>query len=167
MTKIIQYIYYRIASVAWNASSWGKSVYDGFAYAVLGTCITFNALLIFSILRYAITGAYPSETIDFFLKTIYIPLMIVSVFFLHSKDKKAYKKLEAKYKNDQYRELKGWLIAIYCILSFFSVVIVSCLFPCLLRIEAVTVPSQYDNRFYYATRQRQSYNQPHGPNWME
>ena len=116
MTKIIQYIYYRIASVAWNASSWGKSVYDGFAYAVLGTCITFNALLIFSILRYAITGAYPSETIDFFLKTIYIPLMIVSVFFLHSKDKKAYKKIEAKYKNDQYRELKGWLIAIYCIL---------------------------------------------------
>ena len=27
------------------------------------------------------------------------------------------------------------------------------LFPCLLHIEAVTVPSQYDNRFYYATRQ--------------
>ena len=52
--------------------------------------------------------------------------MIVSVFFLHSKDKKAYMKLEAKYKIDQYRELKGWLIAIYCILSFFSVVIVSC-----------------------------------------
>lgn len=127
MAEIIQYVYYRIASISWNASSWGKSVYDGFAYAVLGTCITFNALLIFSILRYAITGAYPSETIDFFLKTIYIPLMIVSVFFLHSKDKKAYKKLEAKYKNDQYRELKGWLIAIYCILSFFSVVIVSCI----------------------------------------
>lgn len=33
------------------------------------------------------------------------------------------------------------------------------LFPCLLSIEAVTVPSQYDNRFYYATRQ--TYNQPH------
>ena len=35
---------------------------------------------------------------------------------------------------------------------------------CLLRIEAVTVPSQYDNRFYYANRQ--SYNQPHCPHWM-
>ena len=34
-------------------------------------------------------------------------------------------------------------------------------FRCLLHLEAVTVPSQYDNRFYYATRQRQSYNQPH------
>ncbi len=52
--------------------------------------------------------------------------MIVSVFFFPSKDKKDYKKLETKYKNDQYRELNGWLIAIYCILSFFSVVIVSC-----------------------------------------
>ena len=26
------------------------------------------------------------------------------------------------------------------------------IFLCLLRIEAVTVPSQYDNRFFYATR---------------
>ena len=119
MTNLIEYVYYRIASVFWNVSSWGRNTYHGYASVILETCIVFNALLIFSILRYAITGAYPSETIDFFLKTIYIPLMIVSVFFLHSKDKKAYKKLEAKYKNDQYRELKGWLIAIYCILSFF------------------------------------------------
>ena len=126
MTNIIEYVYYRIASVFWNVSSWGRNTYHGYASVILETCIVFNALLIFSILRYAITGAYPSETIDFFLKTIYIPLMIVSVFFLHSKDKKAYKKLEAKYKIDQYSELKGWLIAIYCILSFFSVVIVSC-----------------------------------------
>lgn len=126
MTNIIEYVYYRIASVFWNVSSWGRNTYHGYASVILETCIVFNALLIFSILRYAITGANPSDTIDFFLKTIYIPLMIVSVFFLHSKDKKAYKKLETKYKNDQYRELKGWLIAIYCILSFFSVVIVSC-----------------------------------------
>ena len=126
MTNLIEYVYYRIASVFWNVSSWGRNTYHGYTSVVLETCIVFNALLIFSILRYAITGAYPSDTIDFFLKTIYIPLMIVSVFFLHSKDKKAYKKLETKYKNDQYRELKGWLIAIYCILSFFSVVIVSC-----------------------------------------
>lgn len=126
MTNLIEYVYYRIASVFWNVSSWGRNTYHGYASVILETCIVFNALLILSILRYAITGAYPSETIDFFLMTIYIPLMIVSVFFLHSKDKKAYKKLEAKYKNDQYRELKGWLIAIYCILSFFSVVIVSC-----------------------------------------
>lgn len=126
MTNLIEYVYYRIASVFWNVSSWGRNTYHGYASVILETCIVFNALLILSILRYAITGAYPSETIDFFLKTIYIPLMIVSVFFLHSKDKKAYKKLEAKYKIDQYRELKGWLIAIYCILSFFSVVIISC-----------------------------------------
>jgi hypothetical protein len=112
--------------VFWNASSWGRNTYHGYTSVVLETCIVFNVLLIFSVLRYAITGAYPSETIDFFLKTIYIPLMIVSVFFFPSKDKKDYKKLETKYKNDQYRELKGWLIAIYCILSFFSVVIVSC-----------------------------------------
>lgn len=126
MTNIIEYVYYRIASVFWNVSSWGRNTYHGYASVILETCIVFNALLIFSILRYAITGANPSDTIDFFLKTIYIPLMIVSVFFLHSKDKKAYKKLEAKYKNDQYRELKGWLIAIYCILSFFSIVIIPC-----------------------------------------
>lgn len=126
MTNIILYVYYRIASVAWNASSWGKSVYHGFASAVLGTCIIFNALLLFAVFRYAIWDVYPSESIDFFMEIIFIPLIIVSAFFLTSKDKKAYKKLEAKYKNDQHRELKGWLIAIYCILSFFSVVIVSC-----------------------------------------
>ena len=126
MTNLIEYVYYRIASVFWNVSSWGRNTYHGYASVILETCIVFNVLLIFSVLRYAITGAYPSETIDFFLKTIYIPLMIVSVFFFPSKDKKDYKKLETKYKNDQYRELNGWLIAIYCILSFFSVVIVSC-----------------------------------------
>ena len=37
-------------------------------------------------------------------------------------------------------------------------------FLCLLRIVAVTVPSQYDNRFYYATRKTD--NQPHCPHWM-
>ena len=127
MAEIIQYVYYRIASISWNASSWGKSIYHGFASAVLGTCIIFNALLLFAVFRYAIWGVYPSESIDFFMEKIFIPLIIVYAFFISSKDKKAYKKLESKYKNDKHKELKGWLIAIYCILSFFSVVIVSCI----------------------------------------
>ena len=126
MAKLIHYVYYRIASVAWNASSWGKSIYHGFASAVLGTCIIFNALLLFAAFRYAIWDVYPSESIDFFMEKIFIPLIIVCAFFISSKDKKAYKKLESEYKNDKHKELKGWLIAIYCILSFFSIVIVAC-----------------------------------------
>lgn len=126
MAEIIKYVYFRIASVSWNTSSWGQSCYDGFATVILGTCVIFNTLLVFSGLLYVISGIYPSETIDFFLKKIYIPLIIVIAIFTPSKDKKSYKKLETKYKNDKHSELKGWLIAIYCILSFFSVVVVAC-----------------------------------------
>lgn len=128
MLNLINYVYYRIASVFWNTSSWGRSTFHGYTLVVLETCIIFNALLIISFFRYAISGVFPSETIDFFIKRIYVPLMIVSIIIIPSKDKKTYKKLENKYQNDKYKEIKGWLIVIYCVLSFFSIVILSCVY---------------------------------------
>ena len=74
-----------------------------------------------------ISDIYPSETIDFFMKKLYIPLMMVGVIMIPSKGKKTYKKLDAKYRNDKHKELKGWLIALYCIVSFFSFIVVSCI----------------------------------------
>lgn len=127
MIELFRYMYYRIASVAWNASSWGKNCYDGFAMVVLGSCLIFNILLIISGCLYVISDIYPSETIDFFMKKLYIPLMMVGVIMIPSKGKKTYKKLDAKYRNDKHKELKGWLIALYCIVSFFSFIVVSCI----------------------------------------
>ncbi len=108
MKTWFDYCYYRISKFYEN---WGEK--DGHfmgSLLVLGS-LSFYFLsllaLVFSLLKIKFSTVL--------IGCILCVFIIISLFFI---DKKKYKELELRYKNEKYHKLKGWLVFLYVISSF-------------------------------------------------
>ena len=112
MTNIIQYLYYRIAHALLNLNQWEKDYYDVHAMTYLSLCIVSNIALITMLSKYLVA----------------IVIICMIVIWRIWPDDKTYELLDQKYKGEKHRVIKGWLVFIYCILSFFSFIAVIIIF---------------------------------------
>ena len=119
ITNIIQYAYYRIVK-ALNATDDEWTIHFRVSYATgyLCGCLFSNIVIIVAICRYFIFSIPVGDTIRFSYHYVFLPFVLISLFILPNE--KSYERLEQKYKDEQHRSLKGWLVAAYLIFSILS-----------------------------------------------
>lgn len=126
ITELVRYVYYRFAHAVRNCNLMGRQLYDLYAKLYLMLLLISNILVILSIVLYIGFDISSNQIWDVLFDKykfpwIFLILIVVIDLFIScfvKGDIHFYKQLDKKYKNEKKRVLKGWLIAIYCVLSF-------------------------------------------------
>ena len=110
MKTLFYYCYYRIASFY-------RSCYDGDYLNQGYSILFFTFFLITSSIGVPISSIINKELtkIDFFIMGMPFFIWYIWIVFFLSKEYKMekFKQLEKRYKNENHKKLKGWLIALY------------------------------------------------------
>ena len=129
MINIIKYLYYRIAHALLNLNQWEKDYYDVHAMTYLTLCIGFNIILITMLICNWVFNISIHDSFVFYSNNLVIIVIICMIVNWRIwPDDKTYELLDQKYKGEKHRVIKGWLVFIYCILSFFSFIAVIIIF---------------------------------------
>ena len=124
MTQLIQYVYYRIAHALLNLNQWEKDYYDVHAMTYLSLCIGFNIILLTMLICDWVFNISIHDSYVFYSNNLVV-IVIISVIVAWRiwPDDKTYESLDQRYKGERHRVIKGWLVFVYCVLSFFSLIV--------------------------------------------
>lgn len=123
--KLFYYCYYRISR---GYRFWGDSSYLDWGYWILIASFIFIAWSIAAPLFYIFDIEYTKIAI-FLVALPFILLEIWVTFFLSDESKnRKYKELEERYRNEKYKNIKGWLIALYVFGTLLLAVLMRILF---------------------------------------
>ena len=129
LLNLIQYIYYRIAHALLNLNQWERDYYDVHAVTYLTLCIVPNIALITMLICDWVFNISIHDSYVFYSNHLVVIVIICAIVAWRIwPDDKTYESLDQKYKGEKHRVIKGWLVAIYCFLSFFSFLVFVILF---------------------------------------
>ena len=115
MKTLYYYCYYKISKFYDELGqhlNWDGKAKDGH---ILGSLVLFGSFGFYFLSLLIFVLSFFDEKIDAdVVGGVLIVAVILSIFFIN---KKKYKELEEKYKDEKYRKLKGWLIFLYLICS--------------------------------------------------
>ncbi len=124
MTQLIKYVYYRIAHALLNLNQWEKGYYDVHAMIYLSLCIVSNiALLIMLICNWVFNISIHDSYVFYSSNLVVIVIICMILAWRIWPDDKTYESLDQRYKGEKHRVIKGWLVFAYCVLSFFSLIV--------------------------------------------
>ena len=127
MIDVLGNTYYRIARVLKGLKPWANKLYDVYAPAYIAACILSNLTVLcvlFLRIKYHLSDIKSSQVFQYLSVFVGFPIWTIYCFWGPDTNGELYDKLEIRYKNDKNPVLKGWIIAVYCIISFFAVLIV-------------------------------------------
>ncbi len=121
MIELFRYMYYRIAHALLNLNQWEKGYYDIHAMVYLSLCIVSNITLLSMLICEWVFNISIHDSYVFYSNNLVVIVIIcVIVAWRIWPDDKTYESLDQRYKEEKHRVIKGWLVFVYCILSFFS-----------------------------------------------